>query len=62
MFRGSSISKSFEGPTSFITDCWQDELDIIELGYGPTVAMINENDLGPEHAKDVIRVRGNRAR
>lgn len=61
MFRGSSITASYEGPKCFLTDCFEDEMDVIELGHGVTVAMINENDLGIHHAVNVLEVRGDRA-
>lgn len=61
MFRGSSITGSYEGPTCFTTDCFEDEMDIIELGFGPAIGMINENDLGESHSLEVLRVRARTA-
>jgi hypothetical protein len=61
MFRGSSIIASFEGPRCFTTDCFEDEMDIIELGAGPAIAMINENDFDEAFTLEVLEVRFNRA-
>jgi hypothetical protein len=61
MFRGSSILASYEGPKCFLTDCFEDEMDIIELGHGVAVAMINENDFEESFTLEVLRVRGNRS-
>lgn len=50
-----------EGPVHFETENFWDELDALELGYGPMIAMFNENEYGPEHAYEVITVRAERA-
>lgn len=61
MFRGSSILKSFEGPTCYTTDCFEDEMDIIELGSGPAIGMICENDYDEQFTLEVLRMRAIRA-
>lgn len=61
MFRGSTILRSNEGPRCFLTDCFEDEMDIIELGSGPAISMINENDFNEAHTLMVINDRCFRA-
>lgn len=61
MFRGSSITASYEGPQCYLTDCFEDEMDIIELGHGVAVGMINENDFEELFTLEVLGVRFKRA-
>lgn len=48
---------SSDGPEYFNSQCADDELDIIELGYGIMFGMVAENDYDSDFALDLIRMR-----
>jgi hypothetical protein len=52
---------SSDGPSAFDSCCVEDEVDIIELGYGVMFSTACENDDGPDFAQQIIKMRATRA-